>query len=120
MCPAVPTITSAPSLVLPDLERTKWPAVAEVLAEELAQQPLVCPPRRVVHPARRSPADPVGDRLPRPVRKDAARRLEARASRADEPTGGVAEHHRAAALDRRVAAAADVQRRREAELRDEP
>src|SRR5687768_9460604 len=98
MCPAVPRITSAPSLVLPHLEGAQRPAVGEMLAQELSQQPLMRAPRGLVDVARLASLDPGGERLARPRRKHPAGRLQPRAPSADEPAGGVAEHDGAAPL----------------------
>src|SRR5688500_7094848 len=103
MCPAVPRITSAPSLVLPYLECAQRPAVGEMLAQELAQEPLVRAARGLVHVGRLASLDPGGECLARARRQHAASRLQPRAASADQPSGGVAEHDGTAPLDRRVA-----------------
>src|SRR5687768_13869063 len=113
MWPAVPRIIArsrrAELVALPCLERAERTAVGEVLAEELAQQPLV---RARLALRDRDPAhtgQPGTNARPRAGRHVAAARQLSRAAGAERAARRVREHRGLVGRDRRMTARAVVE-----------
>src|SRR5689334_8480559 len=122
MWPAVPRIMTplrSPACLLPELHRAHGASVGEMLGEKLAEQALVGAPRRIVERSHASAGEELAERGASFRRQHAPGRSQARATRAERATGGMAEHDGRALVERRVTFGAHIHRRTEAELGDD-